>query len=68
MAQLKDEFPETTANILPAWGDVLLRAEWQREDTHPRPEVLAQADRRRQLIADVLDELTDEIIESSMLT
>ncbi len=68
VAQLKREFPTSTAMIVPAWGDVLLRAEWQREDTHPRPEVLANPERRRQLIADILDELTDEIVESSMLT
>ncbi len=42
-------------------------AEWQHEDTHPRPIVLADTHKRRQLVTDVLDELTDEIVEASML-
>ncbi len=64
---LKSAYPDTLTEILPAWGDVLLRAEWQRDDTHPRPVVLADPQKRRQLVTDVLDELTDEIVEASML-
>jgi NAD(P)-dependent dehydrogenase (short-subunit alcohol dehydrogenase family) len=64
---LKRAHPDSPTRILPAWGDVLLRAEWQRDDTHPRPVVLADPQKRRQLVTDVLDELTDEIVEASML-
>jgi NAD(P)-dependent dehydrogenase (short-subunit alcohol dehydrogenase family) len=69
VAQLKAEFPESKTEFLPAWGDLLLRAEWQGDqvDTHPRVAVLAEAATRRQLVADTLDELSEEILTSSLL-
>jgi len=55
--------------IRPAWGDVLLRAEWQDspEGVHPRVAVLAETGKRRRLVADILDELSEEILTSSLL-
>jgi NAD(P)-dependent dehydrogenase (short-subunit alcohol dehydrogenase family) len=66
--ELKAECPDSKTKLLPVWGDIFLRAAWQREDTHPRPSVLADPEKRRQLVADVLDTLNDEIVESSLLT
>ena len=69
VAQLKAEFPDSATELLPAWGDLLLRAEWQGDqvDLHPRVAVLAEASSRRQLVADTLEELSDEILTSSLL-
>ena len=55
--------------IRPAWGDLLLRAEWQDspEGVHPRIAVLADTGRRRRLVADILDELNEDILSSSLL-
>src|SRR3990170_1688044 len=57
------------ARIEPAWGDLLLRAEWQDapEGVHPRMAVLADAQRRGRLVADILDELNEDILTSSLL-
>ncbi len=67
--ELRRAYPGSTTEILPAWGDVLLRAEWQTLDgqEHPRDRVLGQADQRRRLVGDILHELDDEILESSLL-
>ncbi len=67
VAQLKAEFPDSPTQILPAWGDVFLRAEWQREDTLPRKAVLANPETRQRLLDDILGSLTDDILESSLL-
>lgn len=66
---LRREHPQAQAEILPAWGDLLLRAEWQSapEGVHPRTSVLADVNRRRRLVADILDELDPEILEASLL-
>ncbi|MGH2625838.1 MAG: NAD-dependent epimerase/dehydratase family protein, partial [Anaerolineales bacterium] len=67
--RLRGEAIAAEAEIVPAWGDVLLRAEWQAAPpgTHPRTAVLADPARRRRLVADILDELDEEILESSLL-
>ncbi len=66
---LRRAHPHSKAEILPAWGDLLLRAEWQSapEGVHPRTAVLADVERRRRLVADILDELDPEILEASLL-
>lgn len=66
---LRGESSKAETEIVPAWGDVLLRAEWQAAPpgTHPRTAVLADAVRRRRLVADILDELDEEILASSLL-
>ncbi len=65
--RLRAEFPDSPTPILPAWGDVFLRAEWQREDTHPRPEVLRDPQTRRRLVDDILEEMNEDILTSSLL-
>ncbi len=65
--QLRAEFPDSPAEIVPAWGDVFLRAEWQRDDVHPRPAVLADPKTRQRLIDDILGSLNDDILEASLL-
>lgn len=67
--QLKAEFAGSATEFIPAWGDILLRAEWQDGsiETHPRDAVLKSAEKRRRLVADVLEELDDEILASSLL-
>jgi NAD(P)-dependent dehydrogenase (short-subunit alcohol dehydrogenase family) len=67
--ELRSEFPALAGRIRPAWGDILLRAEWQAGETgvHPRQLVLADAARRRRLVGDILDELNEDILTSSLL-
>jgi NAD(P)-dependent dehydrogenase (short-subunit alcohol dehydrogenase family) len=66
--ELRAEFPKSGTKITPVWGDIFLRGEWQQDKGHPRPIVLADSEKRRQLVADTLDELSQEIIDSSFLT
>ncbi len=66
--QLQAEFPEASTRILPVWGDVFLRAEWQADDIPARTDILADPAKRRRLIADILDPLDNDIIASSLLT
>lgn len=67
--QLMKEPGGREAELRPAWGDLLLRAEWQDspEGIHPRTAVLGDTERRRRLVADILDELSEEILTSSLL-
>ena len=65
--QLRAEFDDGRTRITPVWGDVFIRAGWQRDDTHPREAALADRAKRRRLIADILDPLDEEIVETSML-
>lgn len=69
VARLRAEFPDSRTRFLPAWGDILLRSEWQDEESevHPRVAVLQQTDRRRRLVSDILDELDEEILQASLL-
>ena len=66
--ELEQEFPNVSTKIIPAWGDIFLRIEWQQDKGHPRPAVLADPKKRRKLVADILDELSPDIIDSSFLT
>lgn len=66
-AALRAEFPEASTRIEPAWGDVFLRAEWQAGRPLTRAAVLADPQRRRRLIADVLEPLNEEMIAASLL-
>jgi NAD(P)-dependent dehydrogenase (short-subunit alcohol dehydrogenase family) len=69
VSALHQEFPDTATVFVPAWGDMLLRAEWQDSPAgvHPRTAVLADTARRRQLVSDILDEIDETILESSLL-
>lgn len=64
---LRSEFPNHPTKIIPLWGDVFLRAAWQQEEEHPRPAVLTDEKKRRRLVADILEELDEEILDSSLL-
>ena len=68
--RLKAVFPESATRIIAISGDVFIRAEWQEDakGSHPRAAVLSDPDKRRRLIADILDPLDEEIIVSSLLT
>ena len=67
--RLQMEHPDTQTEIVPAWGDLLLRAEWQEapEGIHPRVAVLDDRHKRRRLVADILEELDEDILVSSQL-
>ncbi|WP_455203288.1 polysaccharide biosynthesis protein [Kaarinaea lacus] len=65
--QLEQEFPNTSTQLIPVWGDIFLRTEWQSEGDNARAAVLAEPEKRRRLIADILDPLDEDIISSSML-
>lgn len=67
IADLKAEFPDSPTKFIPIWGDIFLRAEWQRDNEHPRPGVLADPAKRHRLVADIVDELHDDILEASFL-
>jgi len=66
-ARLTDAFADATTRIVPVWGDVFLRADWQSQAHHPRAAVLDNPEWRAQLVADMLDPLDEHIIESSLL-
>lgn len=66
---LRAAFPGSGTDFIPVWGDVLLRAEWQAstERGHPRDALLADPAHRQRLLADILDELGEDILSSSLL-
>jgi NAD(P)-dependent dehydrogenase (short-subunit alcohol dehydrogenase family) len=66
-AALAAEFPDSTTKIMPAWGDVFLRADWQTEGRNPRAAAMADSETRQRLIADILDPLDGEITDTSFL-
>jgi NAD(P)-dependent dehydrogenase (short-subunit alcohol dehydrogenase family) len=67
VAQLRDEAGNAQTLLLPAWGDVFLRADGQEHDGLARSMVVADADRRRTFVSDLLEPLDEEIVGSSML-
>jgi hypothetical protein len=67
VGQLSAAHPELADRLAPVWGDVFLRAEWQGETGDARGEVMADSEKRRRAIADILDPLDDEILRTSLL-
>lgn len=67
VAELKAEFPKSKTKLFPAWGNIFLRADWLHEDGGARNKVLADPKQRRRLVADVVDELDEDILSSSLL-
>ncbi|MDH3912272.1 MAG: hypothetical protein OEU09_13340 [Rhodospirillales bacterium] len=67
---LRAESLAPVPRMIPVWGDVFIRAEWQTpaQGAHPRAAALKDPERRRRLIADVLDPLDEDIKRSSLLT
>lgn len=66
-ARLIGAYADTTTQIVPVWGDVFLRAAWQASTGHARAAALSDPERRRRLVADLLDPLDDDVVESSLL-
>jgi NAD(P)-dependent dehydrogenase (short-subunit alcohol dehydrogenase family) len=67
VADLKAEFPTSKTKLFPAWGNIFLRADWLHENGGARSIVLADPKQRRRLVADVVDELDEDILSSSLL-
>jgi predicted dinucleotide-binding enzyme len=65
--QLSADHPELADRLIPVWGDVFLRAEWQGKTGGARGEILADGEKRRRAIADTIDPLDDDILRSSLL-
>jgi len=64
---LSAEHPEWADRLVPVWGDVFLRGEWQGATDDTRGEVLADREKRRRAVADILDPVDEEILRSSLL-
>ncbi|MCX7879035.1 MAG: short-chain dehydrogenase [Ignavibacteria bacterium] len=63
--QLLKDFPEVSPEILEArWGNIFSRTEWKDMDWN---EVLSNAIWRKQIVSDIYDDLTNEILENSAL-
>lgn len=60
-------YPGSATRIIPVWGDIFLRAQWQQDNGHARDAVLAEPLLRRRLIADIIEPLDEDIITSSLL-
>ncbi|MGF1612995.1 MAG: short-chain dehydrogenase [Gammaproteobacteria bacterium] len=65
--RLRAQFAGLDVPIVLAWGDVFLRADWQRDGPVSREAVLADAGRRARLVADILDPLDEDIVTGSWL-
>lgn len=68
VAALRADFPGMAGRIHAAWGDVFLRSEWQSDDGEARTGVLADGERRRRLIDDILEPLDADILGASLLS
>ncbi|NQV54742.1 MAG: short-chain dehydrogenase [Rhodospirillales bacterium] len=65
-ARLNKEFPGTDTEIVGVWGDVFLRSQWQAE-TVGRREILADKDRRAEVLSDIYGPLNDQMVGASLL-
>jgi NAD(P)-dependent dehydrogenase (short-subunit alcohol dehydrogenase family) len=65
--ELKKEYPKSKTKLLPAWGDIFLRAEWLEDSGMSRGKALNDPQRRKRLVGDVLDQMDAEILEASLL-
>lgn len=66
VAELKAEFPNSKTQFFAAWGDVFLRAEWQSANSS-RAAIMADSAKRRRLVADIVDDLSEEVLGASLL-
>lgn len=66
VAELKAEFPKSRTKFFSAWGDIFLRAEWQ-TDNPSRNAIMGDAKKRRVLVGDIVEELSEEILSGSLL-
>lgn len=65
--QLSAEYPDAADRLMPVWGDVFLRSEWQGGSDDVRGTVLADEVKRRRAVADIIAPADDEILRSSLL-
>ena len=65
--QLRAAIPKSDIELTSAWGDVFLRTEWQGVEDVSRAKILADARRRRRFMADILEPLSEDIVEASLL-
>lgn len=62
---ISKEFPYYPKNnLIPWWGNIFLRTEWKEKN---KLELLADPEKRKILIDDILEELNDEILHNSSL-
>lgn len=66
VAELKAEFPNSKTKFFAAWGDIFLRAEWQSANPS-RAAIMADPAKRRRLVADIVDDLSEEVLGASLL-
>lgn len=66
--QLREDAGTVSGTLVPAWGDVFLRADWQLEEDSSRISILADPEKRRRFVADILDPLDRDIVETSFLS
>ncbi|RMD49513.1 MAG: short-chain dehydrogenase [Ignavibacteria bacterium] len=63
--KLKKEFPDTPENFfIPWWGNIFVRTEFKDEN---RFEILNDAEKRRVLMSDIMEELTDDILHEQSI-
>jgi len=62
--RLHDEFPESDVELIPAWGNVFVRAAMK---DMPRREVLKSPKYRHWVFEDVLGEMNETILQESFL-
>lgn len=67
VAELRSAFPNSKTKFFSVWGDIFLRAEWRQDEIPPRAGVLADPAKRKVLIGDIVDELSQEILSASLL-
>ncbi len=67
VAELKAAFPKSTTKFFAASGDIFLRAEWQQAGSVSRAAVVADATKRRRLVADIVDDLSEDVLAASLL-
>ncbi|MEX1247095.1 MAG: hypothetical protein WEA61_01315 [Anaerolineales bacterium] len=67
LTELRAEFPKSRTKFLSTWGDVFLRAEWQQTDSPSRAAIMADAAKRKRLVADIVDDLSEDVLAASLL-
>ncbi len=67
VAELKAQFPNSRTKFFAASGDIFLRAEWQQAGNVSRAAILADAAKRKRLVADIVDDLGEDVLAASLL-
>jgi len=66
VTELKAEFPKSKTKFFATWGDIFLRAAWQ-TDNPSRAAIMGDAAKRKRLVGDIVEDLSDEVLEASLL-